>query len=43
MHYGNGWMGGASGWMGGGMWLWTVIGVLLVVALIVAISKLSKQ
>ena len=31
------------GWMGGGMWLWTVIGVLLVVVLVVAISKLSKQ
>ena len=39
----NGWMGGASGWMGGGMWLWTAIGVLLVVVLVVAISKLSKQ
>jgi len=25
------------------MWLWTVIGVLLVVFLVVAISKLSKQ
>jgi hypothetical protein len=43
MHYGFGWMGGMSGWMGGGMWLWTVIGVLLVVLLVVAISKLSKQ
>ena len=43
MHYGNGWMGGMNGWMGGGMWLWTVIGVLLVVLLVVAISRLSKQ
>jgi hypothetical protein len=43
MHYGNGWMGGMNGWMGGGMWLWPVIGVLLVVVLIFAISKLSKQ
>ncbi len=50
MNHGNGWMGGASGWMGGvngwmggGMWLWTAIGVLLVVVLVVAISKLSKQ
>jgi hypothetical protein len=39
MQYANGWMNG----MGGGMWLWTVIGVLLVVLLVVAISKLSKQ
>ena len=43
MHNANGWMGGINGWMGGGMWLWTVIGVLLVVLLVVAISKLSKQ
>jgi uncharacterized membrane protein len=43
MNYMNGWMNGAHGWMGGGMWLWTVIGVLLVVFLVVAISKLSKQ
>jgi hypothetical protein len=43
MHYGNGWMGGMNGWMGGGMWLWTVIGVLLVVVLAVAIGKLSKR
>lgn len=27
------------GWMGGGMWFWPVIGVLVVVLLIVAISK----
>ena len=32
-----------GGWMGGGMWLWTVIGVLVVVLLVVAISKLSKK
>jgi hypothetical protein len=31
------------GWMGGGMWLWTVIGVLLVVLLVVAIGKLSRK
>ena len=43
MHNANGWMGGINGWMGGGMWLWTVIGVLVVVLLVVAISKLSKQ
>ncbi len=32
-----------NGWMGGGMWVWTVIGVLIVVLLIVVISKLSKK
>lgn len=32
-----------SGWSGGGMWLWTVIGVVVVVLLVVVISKLSKK
>jgi hypothetical protein len=32
-----------GGWMGGGMWLWTVIGVLLVVFLVVAIIKLANN
>jgi hypothetical protein len=31
------------GWTGGGMWVWTVIGVLVVVLLVVAIMKLSKK
>ena len=31
------------GWMGGGMWIWTVIGVLAVVLLVIVISKLSKK
>jgi hypothetical protein len=29
--------------MGGGMWLWTVIGVLVVVLLVVLIMKVSKK
>jgi hypothetical protein len=29
--------------MGGGMWIWTVIGVLLVVLLVVATNRLSKK
>lgn len=29
--------------MGGGMWLWTVIGVLVVVLLVVLINKASKK
>jgi hypothetical protein len=33
----------SGGWMGGGMWLWTVIGVLLAVLLVVAIGKLSRK
>jgi len=36
MHYSN-------GWMGGGMWIWTVIGVLAVVLLVVLIKKVSKK
>lgn len=43
MDYMNGWMHGANGWMGGGTGLWTVIGALLVVFLVVAILKMSKR
>jgi uncharacterized membrane protein len=32
-----------NGWMGGGMWIWTVLGVVLVALLVVMISKLSKK
>jgi uncharacterized membrane protein len=32
-----------DGEMGGGMWLWTVTGVVVVVLLIVVIGKLSKK
>jgi hypothetical protein len=32
-----------TGWMGGGGWLWTVIGILVVVLLVVAINRLSKK
>lgn len=40
MMHANGWM---SGGVGGGMWIWAVIGVLVVVLLVVAISKISKK
>lgn len=40
MNGADGWM---NGWAGGGMWLWTVIGVLVVVLLVVAITKLSNN
>jgi hypothetical protein len=33
----------SGGWMGGGMWIWTVIGVLLVVLLVVVINNQSKK
>ena len=36
----NGWMGG---WSGGDMWLWTVIGVAMLVLLAIAIGTLSKK
>jgi len=32
-----------DGWMGGGMWIWTVIGVLVVALLVVVINNLSKE
>ncbi len=41
MNHTGGWM---NGWMGGGgMWLWTAIGLLVLVLLIVMISKLSRK
>lgn len=40
MNHTDGWM---NGWMGGGMWFWTVIGILAVVLLIILINKLSKK
>ena len=40
MGHTNGWMGG---WAGGGMWVWTVVGILLIVLLVVVISKQSKK
>ena len=40
MNQTGGWMGG---WAGGGMWIWAVIGVAVVVLLVVVIGKLSKK
>lgn len=40
MNHTDGWMGG---WGGGGMWLWPVLGTLLVVLLVVAIMKVAKK
>ena len=37
-------MNGMNGWMGGGgMWIYTVIGVLVIVLLVVAINKMSQK
>jgi hypothetical protein len=32
-----------DGWAGGGMWIWTVVGILVMVLLVVVILKLSKK
>jgi hypothetical protein len=32
-----------GGWAGGGMWIWTVIGIAVVVLLAVVISRLSRK
>jgi len=32
-----------GGWMGGGMWIWTLIGLLVVVLLVVVINKQSRK
>jgi uncharacterized membrane protein len=39
----NNMMNYTNGWMDGGMWIWTVIGVLVVVLLVVVITKLSNK
>ena len=40
MNQTDGWM---NGWAGGGMWIWTVIGVLVVILLVVVITKLVDK
>lgn len=32
-----------NGWLGGGMWLWTVIGVLAIVLLVVMITRSFRK
>ena len=39
----NNMMNYTNGWMGGGMWIWTVIGILVVVLLVVVITKVSNK
>jgi uncharacterized membrane protein len=40
MNNADGWMNGS---MGGGMWLWTVISVVVIVLLVVVIGRMSKK
>jgi heme exporter protein D len=40
MNHADVWMGG---WAGGGMWVWTVIGIVVVALLVLAIGKFSKK
>lgn len=40
MNHANGWMNGS---MGGGMWIWSVVGVLVVVVLFIVILKQTKK
>jgi len=40
MNQSDGWMGS---WAGGGMWVWTVVGIVVVVLLAVVINKLTKK
>lgn len=40
MNHADGWM---NNWMGGGMWIWVVVGTVVVFMLVVAIIKLSKK
>ena len=40
MNHTDGWM---NGWSAGGMWLWPLLGIVIVILLVVVISKLSKK
>lgn len=40
MNQTDGWM---NGWAGGGMWIWGVVGVLVVILLVVVITKLFDK
>jgi hypothetical protein len=36
-------MNNTNGWMSGEIWIWTVLGTVVVVLLVVMITKLSKK
>ena len=44
MMHTSGWMGGGmAGWFGGEMWIWTLIGVVVIVLLVVLINRISHR
>jgi len=43
MEQSSGHMNGMNVWLGGGMWLWTVVGVVVIVLLFVMINRYSKK
>jgi len=40
MNHGNGWM---NDWIGRGVWIWAIIGILVVVLLVVMIIRLYRK
>jgi uncharacterized membrane protein len=34
---------GMFGWMGGGMWIWPLIGVVVVILLVVVIVRVARK
>lgn len=36
-------MNGTQGWLSGGMWVWKVVGILIVVLLVVMVARLFKK
>jgi hypothetical protein len=40
INHSDGWM---SRWAGGGMWAWTVLGLVILALLVVVIGKLTKK
>lgn len=42
-HNNGGWMGGTTGSMSGEMWIWTIVGVLVIALLVVLIMKTSQK
>ena len=44
MNYSGGWMTGwSNGWMGGPMWLWTAIGIGVIILLAVVINIQTRK
>ena len=39
-HHVGGWM---TGWGGGGLWIWAILGVVVVILLAVIVNKVTKK